>query len=137
MSNSKIQLRVYVQPGQAEVFINIRRKDGGYHKQAAIVDTGAQISLLPPELMASLDYRLSENGQITVEQAGIAQQAFQAIEAFVTLHLEDGFGNRTAPTEVRVWFAKTRKVLVGFDGVLERAVLHLDAPRLTGYLEFE
>ncbi len=132
----RIQLRVCSNPGQAEVFVNIRRKDGGYYTQAGIVDTGAQTSLLPQGLAEVLDYRLSERGSFMVEQAGIAQQAFQAVEAYVSLFLEDQTGARTEEVEARVWFARARHVLIGFDNVLEHAVLHLDMPNLTGYLEF-
>ena len=131
----RIQLRVYRDPGQAEVFLNIKRKDSGYEKRAAIVDTGAQVSLLPSLLMNILAYRLSERGSFTIEQAGIAPHSFGAIEAYITVFLEDMSGNRTDEFEVRVWFAGTREVLLGFDGVLDRAVLHVDMLNLTGYLE--
>jgi len=133
---TRIQLRVYRNPGQAEVFVNIKRKDGGYYTQAGIVDTGAQTSLLPQALADVLAYRLSERASFMVEQAGIAQQAFQAVEAYVSLFLEDQTGARTEEFEVRVWFARARSVLIGFDDILERAVLHLDMPNVTGHLEF-
>ncbi|HEX3054346.1 MAG TPA: hypothetical protein VHP83_27060 [Aggregatilineaceae bacterium] len=133
---TQIQLRVYRDPGQAEVFLNTKRKDGGYDKRAAIVDTGAQISLLPSLLMEMLDYRLSERGSFMVEQAGIAEQSFEAVEAYITVFLEDDTGNRTDDFEILVWFAGTREVLLGFYGVLDRAILHLDTPNLTGYLNF-
>lgn len=133
---TRIQLRVYRNPGQAEVFVNIKRKDGGYYTQAGIVDTGAQTSLLPQALAEVVAYRLSERGSFMVEQAGIAQQAFQAVEAYVSLFLEDQAGARTEELEVRVWFARARHVLIGFDDILEHTVLHLDMPNLTGHLEF-
>ncbi len=132
---AQIQLRVYQDPGQAEVFLNLKRKDGGYDKRAAIVDTDAQVSLLPSLLMNVLDYRIGEWGSLVVEQAGIAEQAFEAKEAFVTVFLEDVLGNRSEVFEIRVWFAGTREVLLGFDGILDRAVLHLDMPNLSGFLE--
>lgn len=132
---ARIQLRVYRDPGQAEVFLNIKRKDNGYEKRAAIVDTGAQVSLLPSLLMNVLVYRLSERGSFTIEQAGIATQSFEAIEAYVTVFLEDMSGTRTDDFEVRVWFAATREVLLGFDGILDHAVLHVDMLDLAGYIE--
>ena len=131
----RIQLRVYRDPGQVEVFLNIKRQDGGYEKRAAVVDTGAQVSLLPSLLMNILAYRLSDRGSFTIEQAGIATQAFEAIEAYITVFLEDIVGQRTADIEVRVWFAGTREVLLGFDGILDQALLHVDMVNLTGYLE--
>lgn len=134
---ARVQLRIYRDPGQAEVFVNIKRKDGGYEKRAATVDTGAEVSLLPGLLMNVLAYRLSERGSFTIEQAGIATQSFEAIEAYVTMFLEDLAGNRADGFETRVWFAETREVLLGFDGVLDRAVLHVDMVNLSGYLEIE
>ena len=133
---TRINLRMYTDPGQAEVFVRVKRKDGGDYMRAAIVDTGAQTSLLPEELADILAYRLSERGSFMVEQAGIAEQAFKAVEAYIRLSLEDQSGAKTEEFEARVWFAKTRHVLIGFDGILDRAVLHLDMPRLAGYLEF-
>ncbi len=46
-------------------------------------------------------------------------------------------GRRTDDFEICVWFAATREVLLGFDGILEQAVLHVDMLNLTGYLEVE
>jgi len=135
-SYARIQLRVYTEPGQAEVFVNIKRRDGGYYTRAAVVDTGAQTSLMPDELMPLVEYRLSERGRFMLEQAGIAAQAFEATEAYVTVFLEDMAGARTAEFEARVWFTDTIKFLIGFSDILDQAVLHLDMPHLTGYLDF-
>ena len=132
---ARLQLLIYRDPGQVEVFLNIKRKDGGYDKRAAIVDTGAQVSLLPDFLMDDLELRPGERGAFTIEQAGIAKQAFQAQEAYVTVFLEDAAGQRTDDFEMRAWFADTSDPLLGFEGCLERAVLHVDMPNLTGYLE--
>lgn len=134
---TRIQLRLYRDSGQAEVFINIKRQDGGYDKRAAIIDTGAQMSLLPTLLMSVLAFRPSERGIFSIEQAGIAKQTFQAVEAYISAFLEDESGSRTEDFEIRVWFADASDVLLGFDGVLDRAVLHIDMLGLTGYLEFE
>ena len=57
------------------------------------------------------------------------------MEAYITVFLEDMSGNRTDNFEVRVWFAATREALLGFDGVMEHGVLHLNMPDLTGYLD--
>jgi hypothetical protein len=132
----RIQLRVYMEPGQAEVFVNIKQKDGGYYTRAAVVDTGAHTSLMPDELMPLVEYRLSERGRFVIEQAGIAAQSFEAIEAYVTIVLEDIAGTRSEEFEVRVWFTDTIKFLIGFTDILDRAVLHLDMPNMIGYLEF-
>jgi len=101
-----------------------------------VVDTGAQTSLMPDELMPLVEYRLSERGRFVIEQAGIAAQSFDAIEAYVTIFLEDIAGTRSEEFEARVWFTDTIKFLIGFSGILDRAVLHLDMPNLIGYLDF-
>jgi hypothetical protein len=133
----RIQLRIYRDPGQAEVFLNIKKTDNEYETRAAIVDTGAEFSLLPKALMNIVGYRLTERGKFTVEQAGIAQQTFEAVEALITVFLEDTQGIRTNNFDVRVWFAETREVLLGFDGILDQAVLHLDMRNLSGYLDYD
>ena len=105
--------------------------------RVAIVDTGAQVSLLPRYLMNSVAYRISERGEVMIEQAGIAKQSFKATEAYVTVFLEDAAGNRSETMEIPVWFANTNDVLLGFAGVLDRAVLHIDMPNLAGYIEIQ
>jgi hypothetical protein len=133
-----LQLRVYVDPGSAEIFVHLKRKDGGYHTIAAIIDTGAEVSLFPRNLLNAVGFRLIEHGIITVEQAGIAQQAFNATEATVTLFLEDEKGVVTEDFEVQVWFADTEEVLVGFKNILDRAILHIDMhDTRSGWLEID
>lgn len=132
---TRIQLRIYLDPERAEVFINLKRKDEGHVTVVATIDTGAQVSLLPESLLPMLDYRLTDEGEFTIEQAGIAQQTFHAVEAYIPLFLEDEFGARTEQFEAKVWFTDTVKYLVGFGGILNRAVLHLDMPNLRGYLD--
>jgi hypothetical protein len=132
----RIQLRIYVSPGKAETFINVRRQDGGYLSLAATVDTGAAVSLLPVKLMDIIENR-PRRGRVTIDQAGIARQSFEATESFVTIFLEDQTGAQTGEFEVRVWFADTDEVLVGFDGILDRAVLHIDMQKRDGWIEIE
>lgn len=113
---SRIQLRIYRNPGEAEIFINLKRKDGGFNKEIAKVDTGAEVSLLPLEMMTIIEHQLIQQQPIRIEQAGIAQQNFQAFEGKVTLFLEDSIGNTTKELEVMVWFAQTQVILLGFEG---------------------
>ena len=122
----RIQLRLYVNPEEAEIICNVRRENGTYERLAAIVDTGATVSLVPDDLLSKVSYRLSERGSFTIEQAGIARQSFEAVEAYITVFLEDESGQHTHPFEVPVWFAPTRKSLIVFDGILNRAILHID-----------
>lgn len=42
----RIQLRVYVSPGEAEVTFNVKLKDQSYERVTATIDTGAEVSLL-------------------------------------------------------------------------------------------
>jgi deoxyxylulose-5-phosphate synthase len=122
----RIFLRIYVNPGEAQIFCNLLRKDGNLETITATIDTGAGICLFPKELLEILSYRASGDEHIVIDQAGIAGQFFDAVEAFVSISLEDEFGNVTSIFEVPVWFADTRTVLIGFTGVLDRAVLHID-----------
>jgi len=131
----RIYLRVYIDPGQAEVVCNLLRADGLFERITAIVDTGAAISLFPNDLLNKLQYRIGGRETFIIEQAGIANQAFQAVEAYVTMFLEDQFGNRTEPFEVLVWFADTDKALIGFAGILDRSILHIDMLQQQGWLE--
>ena len=74
----------------------------------------------------------------TVEQAGIARQMFTVTEAFVQMFLEDPYGARTSVFEVRVGFADTDKVLIGCDGILDRAILHIDMrDTRSGWIEID
>jgi hypothetical protein len=135
---SRIQLQIYMNPGQAEVVVNVQRTDQTYERLMAIVDTGAEISLLPKLLMDKLTYRLGTRGSFVIEQAGIAKQAFEAVEAYITIFLEDRVGNSTKPFEISVWFADTRTALIGFAGLLDRAVLHIDMLReRSGWIEID
>jgi hypothetical protein len=128
---------MYRNPGAAEVFVNYRQQDGSFDRITAVVDTGAEVSLFPITLLPLLDHRFTGRGRFTVEQAGMARQSFEAVEALVTVFLEDQFGARTIPFQAPIWFAATEEALVGFAGILDRAVLHLDMPRLNGYLELD
>lgn len=134
---TQIQLRIYRDPGQAELFLNVKRQDGDYDKWVALVDTGAQMSLLPNFLMDNLDWQPTGQETITIEQAGIANQTFQAVEAFITVFLEDTQGHQTGDFSIRVWFAETNIALIGFADLLDQAVLHVDMLNMTGYLTIE
>ncbi len=71
-----------------------------------------------------------------VRQAGFAQHTFEVYEAYVTAFLEDQLGNQTENIDILVWFAETEEdSVIGFSGILDRAILHLDMPNLTGYLD--
>ena len=71
---TRISLRLYIAPGGAEVFINLKLRDDYYRRLVAMVDTGAAISLLPKTLMSIVKHRLTQSGEVTIEQAGIARQ---------------------------------------------------------------
>jgi hypothetical protein len=133
----RIHLRVYVDPGEAEVVCNILVQDGEYERLTAIIDTGAEVSVFPERLLNTASYRLSERGQFTIEQAGIARQTFEAVEAYVTITLEDQYGNVTQLFTIPVWFANTKTPLIGFAGILDKSVLFIDMLRRIGWLELD
>jgi hypothetical protein len=132
----RIELRIDKRRYRAETFVTLHRTDGEDERLLVIVDTGDQTSLLPRSLLTKIDHRLTERGAFIVEQAGSARQIFEAIEAVIKLSLEDGAGGDTGEFEAPVWFSDTDRLIIGFRGVLERAILHLDMPSLSGYLEF-
>jgi hypothetical protein len=101
------------------------------------VDTGAEIALFPDELLEVVQYRLSEREKVQIGQAGIAQQDFEATEAYVTVILEDDKGSITSAFEILAWFAPTKQPLIGFQDILDRAVLHIDMPQRNGWLEID
>jgi hypothetical protein len=131
----RLQLLVYRDPGQVEVFLNIRLVDGIFEPVAVIIDTGAQNSLLPAQWLERVDTSGGERQEIRIGQAGIARQSFTATQAVVTVFLEDLNGNRSEKFATPMWFAGTDVSLIGFGGILERTTLHLDLPNLSGYLD--
>jgi hypothetical protein len=132
---TQLQLRVYQDPGSAEIFLNIRQLDGDYYKYAASIDTGAETTLLPNYLLSQFVHRLAYPSQIRIKQAGLANQEVLVTLAYIFVYLEDEYGARSAEFETLAWFAHTDLHLVGFGGILERAILHLDMPHLSGYLD--
>jgi hypothetical protein len=133
----RVQLQLYVDPGSAEIVCNLLLNDGTYERMTAVVDTGAEVSMFPRELLQRVKYRLGSREKITVEQAGIAKQSFEAVEGFVSLYFEDQLGNETGLIEVPVWFAEGTIPLVGFSGILDRVVLHIDMIQRVGWIEVE
>ncbi len=116
---SRIQLIVYIEPGQLDVLCRLKLKNGNYERLTATIDTGAAISLFPAELLDNAEYSAAEAKLVTIDQAGIRSQAFRAVEAFVTIALEDLDGNVTQPFTIPLWFADTDELLLGFAGVLD------------------
>ncbi len=133
----RFDLRLYLDPSEAEIFLKVLRKDGTYERLTAAIDTGAAVSLLPNDLLELIVYRPSHGATVVIDQAGIAKQAFQAFEAYVTIILEDHLGQVSQPFEIRAWFADTSYVLVGFSDLLDRAVIHIDMPQRSGWLEID
>jgi len=72
----RIQLRIYVEPGQVDVFCQLKFKDGTYKRLTGIVDTGAAVSLFPNRFLTDVEYEPTEANRITIDQAGIAGQSF-------------------------------------------------------------
>jgi hypothetical protein len=134
----RIRLLVNLNPSSIEIFVRLKRNDGVYQRLVATIDTGAAVSLLPSELLNDIDYHPTQRGTIEVDQAGIARQSFHAIEAVVSLILEDQFGAETDEFDVKIWFADTDVKLIGFEDVLDRATLFLDMRETrTGWFEID
>lgn len=122
---ARIKLNVLLDPGAFEVHCLLRMPGEDFSRINAYIDTGAQTSLFPSHLLDEIEYTvISEH--VIIEQAGIAGQAFEGLEAQVDLMLQDALGNQTGWISIRAWFADTSEALIGFDGVLDRAVLHAD-----------
>lgn len=115
--------------------MRIKRRDGDFEELTAIVDTGAAVSLLPISLLDVIQYDDANSTKVVIDQAGVAGQHFEAVETTITIYLEDMLGVRSEEFEIRAWFADSDNPLIGFGGMLERAVFHLDMPNLSGYLE--
>jgi hypothetical protein len=135
---SRIQLRAYIDPGSVEIFVNLKLKNGNFHRLTAVVDTGAQVSLFPSDLLEEVEHQITEQKSIVIDQAGIAHQSFEAKEVLITLFFEDSNGNRTKELKVRAWFADTEINLVGFADVLDRATLFIDnRESRSSWIEFD
>jgi hypothetical protein len=122
---SQIALTVYYQPSMLEIFVRFITKAKPNKLFTGFIDTGATVSLFPIEILDELEHTIIDSN-IEIEQAGIAGQHFNAVEAKIKLYFEDGQGNQSPEIEVRAWFAKTSKVIIGFQDILDRAVLHVD-----------
>jgi hypothetical protein len=134
---ARLQLQLYVDPGQADVFVSlVRSNQTRTYRTVGTIDTGAEVCLMPLALLDQIEHRIINN-KLEIEQAGIAGQGFSAIEAEVRLSLEDLNGNETRELKVRAWFAKTDVVLLGFRDLLEHAKLYIDMPHRDGWIEID
>jgi hypothetical protein len=132
----RIALSLLVQPYEIEATVTIKSAGAFVYRVVGIVDTGAQRCLFPLSLLDVIDHEAIED--VTLEQAGIAKQAFNAKEATIFLKLEDRHGNISPELTVRAWFAETDRILIGFQDILDRATLHADfLQSRTGYIELQ
>lgn len=122
---SRIALTVYYQPSMLEIFVRFVTKAKPNKLFTGFIDTGATVSLFPLEILDLLEHTIIEKG-IEIEQAGIAGQYFDAVDAKVKLYFEDAQGNQSPEIEVRAWFANTSKMIIGFQDILDRSTLHVD-----------
>lgn len=133
---SRLNLYLSILPYEVETFVRIKGQDGEFIPKRAMIDTGADKSLLPRQLLNTIEHTIIDS-QITIDQAGIAKQAFTAVEAKFTLYFEDLQGNATTAIEAQAWFAETDEILIGFQDILEHATLFIDFRQTrTGWLEF-
>lgn len=132
---TRVSLRVTQDPPQAEVMLRCLRFDGNWEFITAVVDTGAEVSLLPSQWRDIIAHDRAETIPMRVERGGRDDVVYDTLEAKVTAYIEDEQGNQSEPFLMTVWFAPTNATLLGMTGALDRAVLHLDMPTLTGYIE--
>lgn len=121
---TRVNLLANLQPGSIEVFVNIRNIDDSKLDLIAVVDTGAEVSMFPKRLLDTIAYDRERTSRILIERAGIL--ILDAIETYITISLEDTQGNITRDFAIRAWFADSKEAFIGFDGILDRAILHLD-----------
>jgi hypothetical protein len=133
---TRIELYIEPDPITAYITLGLKRRDGSFEYIVAIVDIGAEVTTIPSRLMMFLDYQVSERGEVIVEQAGIAEHRFGVLEVKAEAFLEDNHKAATQPFQTKIWFANTRLALLGVEQMLDRAILCIDMPNLTGYLEF-
>jgi hypothetical protein len=132
---ARINLRLSVNPYEVEVFVRFKQVDGIFDTMMGVIDTGAAVSLFPTKWLETVEHRIIEK-DFYIEQAGIAEQAFLAVEAEITIYCEDAQGNESAPMKVRAWFANTTKVILGFRDVLDHAKLYIDYQETrTGWID--
>jgi hypothetical protein len=133
---ARIKLMLYLQPGSVEVFVNFKEKSGEFNTEVAIIDTGAEQSLFPLKFLESYEHKIIKTN-LVIDQAGIAKQGFNAVEAIVTLYFEDKQGNISEEMAVQAWFADTEEIIIGFQDILDRAELHIDYRQSqTGWIAF-
>jgi hypothetical protein len=87
---TRLKLRVYRRPGHSEIFFRITFKNNDTVRMTAVIDTGAQISLLPESLLEEVNVRNPR--KVWVERAGIPEQGFEAIQGTIMLIVEDEQG---------------------------------------------
>jgi len=132
---TRISLLISKDPVQAEVYVNFQQTDGSAHKRPAIIDTGAEISLFPLDLLSFIAFDAHSRQEIILEQAGVVGQKFTAIEVQTHIVLEDSQGNITKSIPIRAWFADTDRWILGMTDALARGILHIDMPALSSYIE--
>jgi hypothetical protein len=118
-----------------EIYVRFKTQLGSSKLTVGFIDTGATVSLFPLNFLNELEHTII-NPSIEIEQAGIAGQVFNAVEAEVQLYCEDTQGNVSPELTVRAWFADTSKIIIGFQDILDRATLYADFRQSrTGWIE--
>ena len=132
---TRVSLRITQSPPEAEVMIRFLRADGGWLYITANVDTGAEITFLPIDLLAILAYDTVNTAHLTVERAGVKKANYEVVETSILVQIEDEFGNVSQPFTMPIWFGQTSVRLFGMTNALERGALHLDMQALSGYID--
>jgi len=117
------------------VRVRLRTPDGWSEGRAALVDTGAPYCLLPRSVWSGVEHRFLSPRDVRV--AGVGSGTTAARYGEVTLVLEDG-EVASPPLHVRAFLLQddSEPLLLGFEHLLARAILHSDYPRQVAYIEF-
>lgn len=132
---TRAELLFFVNPLSIGLNLLIKQRTGEWVIKEVLIDTGAEYGLMPFDLLEPLEHRIT--AQIEVEQAGLAGHYFAATLAEISVKIADQAGRESRILPVQVMFADTDIYLVGFEGFLNEAVMCMDVPNRTGYLEIK
>lgn len=129
----RVNLQYFIEPFSIAIPLSLLMADGIWITDLVTIDTGAENGLMPISMLHTLEHRVI--GYYEIEQAGLSHHYLEAIEAEIVVKIIDEHGNDSRELLIPMLFADTSVKLVGFDGFLNEVVLHVDAPRLSGYVE--
>ena len=116
------------------VLVCFKTQDGWTQPYEAIVDTGAPLSILPVQIWEKIERKDLHPHEVSGIVPGVSIPV-QAAE--ISACLMDP--THTTPAfRFKAYLSQEKHIplILGFDGILSHSVMHLDAARNQGYLEF-